>query len=118
MESSNIDMREVEERLQDIETKTMVYIKMRMSYYAKDMQSYAQLNRPWRDRTTRARQSLYGFIKEAGKGILEIGIAHGVDYGVSLEFEHEKRYAILYPTLRYYTDRIMSGFRNVMEQIR
>lgn len=115
MANTNIDTSEVERRLQDIETRTMIKIKIDMSEYAKQMEGYAKRNKPWTNHTHRAVQSLHGVVRESGKGKIDVGIAHGVWYGTSLEFGHEKRYAILFPTLKEFTSRIMNSFRNIME---
>lgn len=118
MAQNSIDTKEVEERLNDIEVKAYVALKMQMSEMAKQMQNYAQIHRPWTDRTTRARRSLHGVVKEdKAKQTLDVGIAHGVDYGYSLEFEHEKRYAILFPTLQKFTGRIMNAMSRLIEGI-
>lgn len=118
MAQSSIDTKEIERRLSDIETRTEIALKMNMSRIADQMQSFAQANRPWTDRTTRARRSLHGVVKEdKANHTLDIGIAHGVDYGYSLEFEHEKRYAILFPTLKRFTSIIMQEMNKLIEGI-
>ncbi len=63
------------------------------------LQGDAQKNRPWTDRTAHARQRIKGYCVRTENGV-RIYLAHGVSYGVYLEFAHEKRYAIIYPTLR------------------
>ena len=60
---------------------------------AADIQREAQEERPWTDRTAHARQLMKGYCKV-------IYLAHGVNYGVQLEFGYEEKYAIIYPTLR------------------
>ncbi|MCD2492734.1 hypothetical protein LQE92_08845 [Lacrimispora sp. NSJ-141] len=80
---------------------------------AKDLQGKAQSNRPWTDRTGHARQRLKGYCTESEDG-LRIYLAHGVDYGVKLEFGYEKRYAIIYPTLRKCGPEIMAGCRKIL----
>lgn len=66
---------------------------------AEKMERYAKQNRPWTDRTSRARQSLKGSATEIKNGY-RLTIAHGVYYGVYLEYCHERRFAILWPTVQ------------------
>ena len=61
---------------------------------AQKMEQYAKKNRKWTDRTGRARQSLKGSAFRIENGY-RIQIAHGVYYGVYLEYAHERKYAIL-----------------------
>ncbi len=83
---------------------------------AKKLESEAKKNRPWQDRTAHARQRIVGACrKEDGK--IRIYLAHGVDYGVYLELANEKRYAVIYPTLRKEAPGIFEGARGLMEKI-
>ena len=66
---------------------------------AASLQGEAQAKRSWTDRTAHARQRIKGYCVKTERGV-RIYLAHGVDYGVFLEFAHEKKYAIIYPTLR------------------
>ena len=80
------------------------------------MEGEAKENRPWHDRTAQARQRLKGRCeKEPGK--LRIYLSHGVDYGIYLELTHEKRYAIIYPTLRKEAPEVISGMRGLLDKI-
>jgi len=83
---------------------------------AEKMEGYAKENRPWTDRTSRARQSLKGDWEKAGNSY-KIQIAHGVSYGVWLETAHERRYAILLPTVnKVGYGEILPAFENFMEK--
>lgn len=80
---------------------------------AAKLEAEARMNRPWRDRTAQARQRLKGDCEPTGRGI-RLTLSHGVDYGVDLEFGHQKRYAIVYPTLRRMAPEILRGFGKTM----
>jgi len=82
---------------------------------ARQLEAEAKKNRKWIDRTAHARQRLQGG-SELRPGKLIIYLQHGVDYGVYLEFAHEKKYAIVYPTLRREAPRVMNGLRGVMNK--
>ena len=84
---------------------------------AQKMEGYAKRNRPWHDRTARARQSLKGSWSKEGSGY-KIQIAHGVTYGVYLEFKNERRYAILMPTVeKVGYGEILPAFKNLVNKV-
>lgn len=93
-----IDCQKLLERLSQAEVKTEALIKMRASTGAKKLENYAKKYRPWTDRTGNARRTLHGYVENIKNGV-RINIAHGMSYGWSLEYEHEKRYAILHPSI-------------------
>lgn len=72
-----------------------------MKSQAKKMQNYAKRNRPWTDRTGEAKRRLYGDVYAEDQEITAF-IGHGVFYGVSLELDHQRRYAILERARDYY----------------
>lgn len=82
---------------------------------AADMERKAKENRPWNDRTGQARQRLSGRCATIPTGV-RISLSHGVNYGIYLEFAHEKRFAIIYPTLRKNAPEAMSGLRGLFQK--
>lgn len=81
------------------------------------MQSYAQQNAKWTDRSGRARQTLKSGVEKRANGYT-IRLSYGVDYGQWLEFAHEKRYAILPDTIRIVgQDEIMPSFQRLLERL-
>lgn len=103
-----VNKTDLENGLNSLEKKSDIALKMYCNEAAKMMEGYAKRNRPWTDRTSRARQSLNGFV-EYGKNVYRICIAHGVWYGTHLESAHQKRYAILMPTVQRYANEIVKG---------
>ena len=99
MTSFRFDIKGILEGLTKVNTKTMAALEMYGNTVAKDFESYAKANRPWTDRTGRARQGLTGYCIVRANGV-RICIAHTVDYGLWLEYAREKKYAILEPTVR------------------
>jgi hypothetical protein len=84
---------------------------------AQKMEAFAKHNRPWHDRTARARQSLKGSWSKEGGGY-RIQIAHGVTYGIYLEMKNERRYAILMPTVeKVGYGEIVPAFQNLMDKL-
>ena len=84
---------------------------------SKDFEAYAKENRPWTDRTGDARRRLTGFAEKINDGA-RVCVAHGVDYGIWLEIAHEKRYAILEPTVRLKANDALRGLREMLRNIK
>lgn len=96
--------------LTEYEAKTIAATKIFGETVAKDFESYAKANRPWTDRTGNARQGLRGYTTDIPNGV-RVNIAHSVDYGIWLEYAHEKKYAILEPTVRLKGPDAIKAFR-------
>ena len=92
-----------------------------LSMYAQDsalkLQNAAKENRPWTDRTGHARQRLFADSTRVQNGY-QLRLAHGVDYGIWLEFAHERRFAIIEPTITYVgTFEIMPGLNKLLDRL-
>lgn len=83
---------------------------------AKKVESRAKRDRPWTDRTGHARQRLNGKCIRTARGI-RIILAHGVEYGIYLEFAREKRYAIIYPTLTREAPDLFRGLQGLFDRL-
>ncbi len=84
---------------------------------ALDAEGYMKTHRPWTDRTGQARQRLTGRAAHPSKTEWEIVLSHGVDYGIYLEFAHEKKYAIIYPTIQVKSPDIMNSFQGLIDSL-
>lgn len=112
-----IDIRNMEKGLSQLENKTDMAIRAFCDTGALKMQSYAQQNARWTDRTGAARQRLKGGVEKRANGYA-IRISHGVDYGIWLEFAHEKRFAILPDTIRVVgQEEILPAFEKFLERL-
>lgn len=85
---------------------------------AEKMQAYAKGNAPWTDRTGNARKYLRGKAVRRKKAIWRIELSHSMSYGVFLEYAHEKRYAIILPTITRQSPTIMKTFNNFMATLK
>ena len=94
--------------------------EMALNLYATNaalkLQNYARDNAPWTDRTGHARQRLTGTTSRIDKGY-RITLAHGVDYGKWLELAHEKKYAIIQPTILVNSNEIIAGLNKLLERL-
>ncbi len=77
------------------------------------MQSYARSNRPWHDISGNARAGLTGGTYVRGDKIM-IYIAHSMDYGVYLELAHDRKYAILDPTIDHFKAEARRNYERIM----
>lgn len=117
MDSFRVDTSSLEKGLSSLSGGANGVIRMYAETVAKDFESYAKENRPWHDRTSRARQGLTGYVKETSSGY-RIIIAHTVDYGLWLEMAREKRYAILEPTVRLKGADAINGMYHLLDRIK
>lgn len=97
-------------------SKSEAAIAMYAENAALTLQNYAREHRPWTDRTGQARQRLTGSVAIVAQGY-QIILAHGVNYGVWLELAHEKRFAIIQPTIQAKFPEILSGFNKLLERL-
>lgn len=91
--------------------------KMAIQIYAdtaaKKMMKEAKRNAPWIDRTGHARQNIEGSSGWEGDKH-RIVLSGGMDYSVYLELAHEKKYAILKPTIDKNAAEILRGYQRLV----
>lgn len=113
-----LDVSEVESNMDKLKSKFEGAMRLLCENGAEKMEGYAKQFRPWHDRTGNARERLKGSWSKESNGY-KIQIAHGVNYGVWLEFAHERRYAILKPTVeKIGYGEILPAFNNFMDKIK
>lgn len=86
--------------LQKFSDRAMPALMMLCTTEAVKLRSDMQINRPWTDRTGEAKRQLNSFASQIGPTTARITLAHGVWYGKYLELAHEKKYAIIAPTIK------------------
>ena len=100
--------------LAEREIKTRAALGLYADTVAKKMEAYAKSNKPWTDRTSRAKQSLNSSWKWMGN-VARVELSHGVDYGIYLEFCNEKRYAIIKPTIDAIAPQAIRGLNKILK---
>ncbi len=81
---------------------------------AKKMEAEAKKNAPWQDRTGNARNSILGnFGWQGDKAV--ITLSGNMDYSVYLELAHEKKYAILKPTIDRNAPEVIKGYQKLVK---
>lgn len=81
---------------------------------------YAKKNAPWRDRTGNARRTLEATAKLKGRVVqnVEVTLSHGVWYGYRLETWFNKRYEIIWPTIRALSPEITRTYNNFLSKLK
>ena len=115
--TSRLDDSDLKEGFDQLRKKVEAGLMIYGETVAKDFESYAKANRPWTDRTGNARQRLKGYVEAFLHGV-RICIAHGVSYGIHLELSHEKKYAILEPTVRLKSNEAIKGIKAMWQGIK
>ena len=113
-----LEYQQVQHNMQKLQSKFEAAVQILAENGAEKMEQYAKENRPWHDRTGNARQRLKGSWEKESNGY-KIQIAHGVTYGVWLEFKNERRYAILKPTVeKVGYGEILPAFNNLIGKMK
>ena len=114
----DFDPNDLEEGLKEFLERANTAIEMYAETSAQKLESYAKAHRKWTDRSSDARKRLKGKSTKVAKGY-RLCLAHGVTYGKWLELAHEKKYAIIEPTLiEVGANDIMPGFQNLLNEMR
>lgn len=106
------------QNLDKMATKLGAVILMYAATKASEIQASMKSERPWTDRTGMAKALLNAKVSQPSETIVRITLAHGVNYGIWLELANEKKYAIIAPTIRSESPRIVSDLGNLMAQIK
>lgn len=81
---------------------------------ALEIEAWMKQNAPWTDRTGNARQTLYTAVEQASRDMVDIIMAHGMDYGIFLELAHAGRYAIIGPAIDYWGPILWNDVRALL----
>ncbi len=83
--------------------------------FARECEAYMKANAPWQDRTGDARAGLSGTPYSRGD-VHGVELAHGVSYGVYLEFKYGGRDAIVIPTLEEKGPELMQNLKGLLDR--
>lgn len=92
-------------------------IEAKCNKKSKELESYAKDNKIWENRSSHAWQGLTGTYEVDDKGAV-IVLAHTVDYGLWLELAHEKKYAIVEPTIRLQSQAVFDSFQGLLDMLK
>ena len=103
--------------LDKMSQKLGAVILMYSNTKASELQAYMKTNRPWADRTGMAKALLNAKVSQPSSNVVRITLAHGVDYGLWLELAHEKRFAIVKPTIELKGNDVLKGYANLLDKM-
>lgn len=81
---------------------------------AREIRAYMRENRPWKDRTNKARLSLDAKVENPKNAYYRLKLSHGVYYGYYLEHRWDGKYAILKPTQRIKEEELLENLRGLL----
>ncbi len=111
------DFSDFESKMNGLNDKVDAAVNMLASTDAAELASYMKSNRPWTDRTGMAKANLSATVSKPSKHEIRITLAHGVYYGIWLEFAHGKKYAILQPTLNTKGKEVINDFEKLVKKV-
>lgn len=97
MDISNL----VQERIE----RKIAGMVMMLQVLAGNAEGDMKTSAPWNDRTTNARNGLFGEVV-IGENEYTFALSHGIEYGVFLELANNGKYAIVKPTADIYGDKL------------
>lgn len=112
--SFKIDISGALKGLAETEIKTRAAIGVYGNTAGKKLEATAKREAPWIDRTGDARKTIQGGHNWQGNKCA-VYVAGNTEYFPYLELAHEKRYAILNPTVQKLTAEILNGMQNILK---
>jgi len=104
----------VNKNLDDWADRQRAAVIMLAKNWAGQLEGRAKANAKWTDRTSNARNGLFGSTGIAGNEV-QIYLGHSVEYGIFLELANDGRFAILKPTLDAAIPEINRDYKKLWE---
>lgn len=101
--------------LNDMKRRKRIALNLFADTAGKKMVNRAKQTAIWTDRTAHARQTMFNGYYWMGP-VLYIYISGGMDYSVYLELANEKKYAVLWPTIRVMSPILLEELKRFMER--
>ena len=112
--SINVDISDCLNRLTEINQKVIQGTRLYAETSGAKLETYAKVNAPWQDVTGLSRQTISHSVESAGTN--QRIILHGgtTSHFIFLELAHEKRWAIINPTMIKMAPGIIQGWIKVL----
>ena len=107
----------MERNLARFDTRARTAIKGTLDYQATKSETWMRTNARWTDRTTNARNGLFGTVLDNGVNSWVLLLSHGVDYGIWLEVIESGKYAIVRPAWLRTNREVMRLLARVFERM-
>lgn len=113
MAGYRVDISGVVKGLSSAKQKTMFAVESYGRACVPKLERMAKDEASWHDRTGLARQTITG-VAEWTDTTFRIGITGNMNYSVYLELAMDKRFAVLWPTIRKLSPEIIRGMSNLL----
>ena len=112
--SINVNISDCLNRLSEIDQKVIQGTRLYAETAGAKLEAYAKANAPWQDVTGLSRQTISHSVESSGAN--QRIILHGgtTSHFIFLELAHEKRWAIINPTMIKMAPGIIQGWRKVL----
>lgn len=101
--------------LESAQQRVVAAVDLYADTAGKKLEAEAKANAPWVDRSGNARRTMTGGHKWRGNTCF-IYVCGNMNYSVFLEYCHEGRFAVLFPTIRRLEPEIMRGFERMLDR--
>lgn len=112
------DKSKLSKNMEKFSLKLGAAVLMYANTKAVQLEASMKWNRPWTDRTGMAKATLRTVVTQPDQNTIRITLAHGVSYGIWLELAHEKKWAIVNPTLEKEAPNVVDGLQDLMSKIK
>lgn len=112
------DQSKLSKNMEKFSLKLGAAVLMYANTKAVQLEASMKRNRPWTDRTGAAKATLRTVVTQPDQNTIRITLAHGVSYGIWLELAHEKKWAIVNPTLEKEAPNVVDGLQDLMSKIK
>lgn len=105
-------------KMNNLSVKLGAAVLMYANTKAVQLESTMKQKRPWTDRTGMAKAMLKARVSMPNSNTIRITLSHGVSYGVWLELAHEKKYAIIDPTIKAESPKIVKDLSGIIDKVK
>lgn len=105
-------------KMSNLGVKMGAAVLMYANTKAVQLESMMKQRRPWTDRTGMAKAMLKARVSQPNANTIRITLSQGVSYGVWLELAHEKKYAIIDPTIKAESPKIVKDLSSVISKVK
>lgn len=105
-----VNIAEITDVVGNIEARKKAAIQLYLGVESAKLEAEAKQNKPWENRTSNALNSIKGISAVEGNKA-KVGLSGGMEYSQHLELAHGKKYAVLEPTVKANTERILRNLK-------
>lgn len=112
-----LDSTKLKSNMLSLAPKVKTAVLMYAGTKAPVLESYMKTHRKWTDRSGMAKTLLNAKVSKPDENTVRFTLSHGVDYGIWLELAHEKKYAIIEPTINLEGPKILNDLNLLLDKV-